>query len=227
MNSLKHSPYERGWDYPKMDLPFSALNSLIHFLPVRSKFQVDFILFQKEIFPGAVEEETISNGLVLRQARRSDLQQIKNHSERFLPDVYMNRLADGHGLFCAMKDEEVASFVWYNFHSLCSFYGSPHEMVMGRLGKNSAYFYDLYTFHKFRSQGIAAALLNYVSAYFANSGISYLDACVSPANLPSVLLYRKLGYVPVDLIHVYRVKGMKKCFRGTKHELKTLMEWIA
>jgi ribosomal protein S18 acetylase RimI-like enzyme len=227
MNSIKVSPYERNWEYPKMALSFSLLSGFLELLPVRSKFQVDFILFRKELFPGVWEEEFSANGLVFRQARKSDLQQIKDNPERPLTEVYMNRLVDGHGIFCAVKDEEVVSFVWYNFQELCSSFGSPYQVFMGKLEKNSAYLYDLYTFKKFRGQRIAESLLKYVSAFFSNSGIVYLNACVSPANLPSVLLFRKLGFVPADLIHLYRIEGMKKCFRGTKHELKTVQQWIA
>jgi ribosomal protein S18 acetylase RimI-like enzyme len=227
MNLLKPCPENQNITvYPRLALPFRMLHSLVHFFPAPCKYQADFILFQKPLFPGMPEEETLDNGFVLRQAKKSDLQLIKGHPERFLPDVYMNRLVDGHGLFCAVKGEEIAAFVWYNFEVMCQFYGTQYEMIMGRLPKETAYLYDLYTYRRYRGQGLAASLLNFAAAFLSNCGVSNMASCISPSNIFSVMLYKKQGYSAQDFFHLYRIEGVKKCFRGTKSELKTIHHWI-
>lgn len=210
-----------------MALPFRFLNGFVRHFPLKNKYHADFILFQKPLFPGVPEEGTLENGFVLRPARKADYQQIKSHPERSLPDAYMNRLVDGHGLFCIARGNEIASFVWYNFDVLCQFYGTPDEILIGKLPKESAYLYDLYTYRKFRGQGLAAALLNYASAFLSNCGVSYLASCVSVTHIFSRMLYKKQGYEPMDFFHLYRIQGIKKCFRGTQNELKTMRHWIA
>lgn len=228
MNLLKlQLPWDKELSFPpRMGLLSRFMHGVVRCSPVRSKFQMDFILFKKPIFAGRAEESLTSKGIILRRATEDDLDQMIRHPECRIPEVYHNRLADDHGVFCAVKDGEIHSFVWINFEVICSFYGTTHQIIMKKLADQTCFLYDLYTYRKFRNRGTAAALLNYVEAFLGNSGVSHLAACVSPSNIPTVILFSKKQYKPVNIFHVYRIMGIKKCFQGNKQELQLIRRWI-
>lgn len=224
MNSLETKRIDKRTGIALYTEPFHRfLRGVVRCAPTRSKYQTDLIVFEKRLYPGVREDAWFNESFHMRRPTQDDFDQIRNHPERPIADVYDNRLADGHSLFCVVLNEEVTAFVWFNFEIMCHFYGTKHCIVMGRLPKDTGYLYDIYTFTKYRGLGLSTALLQYAQACLANSGVSYLRACVSPLNVPPILLYKKENYIAIDLIHLYRILGMKKCFRASMRELRTLL----
>ncbi|HTL46988.1 MAG TPA: GNAT family N-acetyltransferase [Verrucomicrobiae bacterium] len=225
MNLIKSKPSTPRLSYPRMAAFFRVLNAMMRYVPSRSKYQADLIVFRKNLFPGAPEQVQF-DGFTLRRAMAHDLHAIKAHPERFMPEVYRNRLEDGHAVYCAVQGDEVAAFLWVNFDVFSHLHGTKHEAVLGTLEKDEGCFYDSYTYRQYRGLGLAPILLNYAAACLANAGVATLIACVPPSNLSCVVLYQGQGFGAIDVLHLYQIGSLRQCLRGTRKELTTLNEWI-
>jgi len=98
------------------------------------------------------------------------------------------------------------------------------EITLFPLKPGQAFCYDLFTYQKYRGQGIATLLNNLLYHVLREEGIKEVLALVSPANHAALRLNLRLGAQPQRLVYSYRVRRWSKTFLGPEGDTR-LFEW--
>jgi len=99
------------------------------------------------------------------------------------------------------------------------------EITPFPLKPGQAFSYDLYTYRKYRGQGVATMLNNLLNRALREEGIKEVLALVSLANHAALRLNLRLGAQPQRLVYSYRIRGWSKAFLGPEGDTK-LIEWM-
>jgi len=210
--------------YPYRNPLFRFLNLLVRVAPAKSKYVLNGVLMKKNL-DNLLPTLIAGQDYIFGWAGQEELNFIMNHPETNMPEAFSRRLEAGNRCFYAKYDNEVIAFNWVNFKFGCVLFGRENELTFFHLDENSAFTYDLYTYSKYRRQGIGLQMKAHQFRHLKEMGINIAYTFISLSNIKSLGLHAKLGSTPERLIYCYKLGRWKKGFLGTEGEKKRLKEW--
>lgn len=210
--------------YPPRDRKFLALNLAIRLLPIGWKYWGNSILLKTSIIDSG--PISLPEGYKWTWAGPEDIDDLDRHPEATSSTAYARRAARGDRCLCIKQGDEIVGYRWYKLGTgcvLCGF-GENMEITLFPLKPDQAFAYDLFTYRKYRGQGVATMLNKLLCHALRMEGIKEVLVLVSLANHAAIRLNLRLGAKPLRLVYCYRIRNWSKVFLGPEEDTR-LSEW--
>jgi ribosomal protein S18 acetylase RimI-like enzyme len=156
----------------------------------------------------------------VRLAYSSDVPKF-DRSKKF-KEKAIERFKAGHLCFIAEKNGKIVNYIWVCFHEA---YIDELERKI-RIGSDSAYRYDAYTYPEYRGMGIFPIVLVKAADSLFQNGIKEIYDLVSADNFSSLRSYQKIGSRKMGEITLMKLLSLRRynCKGVTTKDRSKLME---
>ena len=210
--------------YPPLEFKYLAMNFAVRLMPTGWKYWGNSILLMTSISDcGSI---SVPEPYSWTWAGPEEINYLDRHPEATSPTAYARRAARGDRCLCIKQGGEIVGYRWFKLGTgcvLCGF-GPDMEITLFPLKPEQAFSYDLYTYRKYRGQGVATLLNNLLYQALREEGIKEVLALVSPTNHAALRLNLRLGAQPQRLVYSYRIRSWSKTFLGPEGDTR-LTEW--
>jgi ribosomal protein S18 acetylase RimI-like enzyme len=155
-----------------------------------------------------------------------EIDYLDRHPEATSSTAYARRAARGDHCLCIKQGGEIVGYRWLKLGAgciLCGF-GAKMEIPLFPLKPDQAFAYDLFTYRKYRGQGVATMLNKLLYQALLAEGIKEVLVLVALANHAALRLNLRLGAQPLRLVYSYRIRNWSKAFLGPEGDTR-LSEW--
>ena len=200
------------------------MNFAVRLMPISWKYWGNSILLKTSI--GDSGPISVPEPYKWTWAGPEEINFLDRHSEATSPTAYARRAARGDRCLCIKQGGEIVGYRWLKLGTgciLCGF-GTNMEITLFPLKPGQAFSYDLYTYRKYRGQGVATMLNNLLYHVLREEGLKEVLALVSLANHAALRLNLRFGAQPQRLVYSYRIRGWSKAFLGPEGDTR-LAEW--
>jgi len=211
--------------YPPRDFKFLAMNLVVRLIPTGWKYCGNSVLLKTPI--GDSGPVSLPEPYTWTWAGPEEVDFLDRHPEATSSTAYARRAARGDRCLCIKQGSEVVGYRWFKLGTgciLCGF-GPDMEITLFPLKPGQAFSYDIYTYRKYRGQGVATMLNKLLYHALREEGIKEVLASVSLANHAALRLNLRLGAQPQHLVYSYRIRGWSKVFLGPEGD-RRLIEWM-
>lgn len=216
---------EPAAEYPPRDLKFLAMNLAVRLIPTSWKYWGNSVLLKTLIVDAGPVSLPVP--FTWTWTGPEEIDYLDRHPEATSPTAYPRRAARGDRCLCIKQGSDVACYRWVTTRSgciLCGF-GPKMEITLFPLKPRQAYSYDLYTYQKYRGQGVATMLMKLLFQALRAEGIDEVLSCVSSDNHASLRLQLRLGAQPQRMVYNYRIRSWSKTFLGVERD-RRLIDWM-
>ena len=183
---------------------FAAIAQVLVAIKEQIFFKSEAVLFVRSV-EELVAGIKIIEGVTVREAQAQDLALFEPVVER--SDVLWYRLLLERGRNCliALKDDQLAAYVWLTPQI------DPHlERTYVPLVPGDIYVFEIRTIPVFRRQGFQKILLEYLTEWAQERDYERIVSVVETSNDASLKLHIKLGYQPISRRIRTKVLNLKR-----------------
>lgn len=175
----------------------------------KSRVYKTFYILKAEIT--TMLENTIENeNFVCRVIDEAEIEKIaEEYPEEFderKKSIFLKRIKDPqHRGIVVQYKNDICGYLWSSIGSL----EEEESGYQRKLQKNEMYLYDLYTFKKYRRQGVADTAFHHEMRFYKNRGYQYALDLVDESNKPSMSAMNKMGFSRIGKVYFKNWNGKK------------------
>ncbi|BAL81160.1 GNAT family N-acetyltransferase [Caldisericum exile] len=156
--------------------------------------------------------KTFETNTKFEHAVYASLSEVKNEILNKLSFYFGEEKLNALKFRFAVQHKMVVTFIESEFASFCFFSDSPFKFSLFKLNKQELYFYDCFTFEKFRGLSSIYAEVKYVLDKYRNLGYKVAHVEIEENNTPSQNAFKKLGFRKVRIYYVISIFGLRIIF---------------
>lgn len=217
--------YDSVTGFPPLEFKFIAMNLVVRLLPTGWKFRGNSILLKTLV--GESTPVSLPEPYTWTWAGPEEIDFLARHPEATSRSAYARRAARGDRCLCIKQGTEIVGYRWFKLDTgcvLCGF-GPKREIIPFPLKPGQAYSFDLFTYQKYRGQGVASMLVKLLFQVLREAGVKEVLSLVAPTNHASLRLQMRFGAQPQRMVYNYRIRSWSKTFLGPEGDTR-LTEWM-
>jgi GNAT superfamily N-acetyltransferase len=211
--------------FPPLEFKFFAMNLVVRWLPTGWKFWGNSILLKTPV--GESGPVSLPEPYTWTWAGPEEIDFLARHPEATSRGAYARRAARGDRCLCIKQGGDILGYRWFKLDTgciLCGF-GPKREIIPFSLKPGQAYSFDLFTYQKYRGQGVATMLMKILFQVLREAGVKEVLSLVAPTNHASLRLQMRFGAQPQRMMYNYRIRSWSKTFLGPEGDTR-LTEWM-
>ena len=218
---------------PPLGMRVRLLDFLVNFFPrrlvptqyysVSDKFCMHTIMLKKQLSTENKTSQPVDFELGI--AEHDVLASIMSHPESLAESVYHRRIEMGDTCCYLKVNGQLASYNWMSSSHCGIFRGFDKIINFKKLLPQQVYSYDFYTYKKQRGKGYGSILKTYFFPHLASLGKTEVFTCIEPDNKESLAVHFKYGYLPVSMVHNFRLLDWTYTIRGNRRSNRRLGKW--